>query len=71
MARCVSKQPIEREHGYLYKVGRDGFVWKVPTKVNRRGEKQKIGKEKIERKTGFMYYLDKAGYVVEAKMKGA
>ena len=71
MGRRIGKEKIDREKGYLYYVGKDGFVWKVPTKVNKRGRKGKVGSEKIERKNGFMYYLDKAGYVAEAKMKGA
>jgi hypothetical protein len=71
MGKRIGGEKISREKGYLYYVGKDGYVWKVPTKVNKKGKKAKVGSEKIERKTGFMYYLDKAGYVAEAKMKGA
>lgn len=71
MGKRIGREKIDREKGYLYFVGKDGFVWKVPTKVNKKGKKAKVGAEKYDRKTGFMYYLDKAGYVAEAKMKGA
>ncbi len=69
MGKRVSTVPIEREKGYLYYIAKDGYVWRVPTKVNTYGIKKKVGTEIIERKVGFMYYLDIDGYVCEAKMK--
>ena len=71
MGKRIGKEKIERKKGYLYYLGKDGFVWQVPTKTNKAGKKQKLGSEKIERKAGFMYYVDKAGYVAEAKLKNA
>lgn len=69
MGKKISDEKIKREPGYLYYVGKDGYVWKTPMKVNKKGKKAKVGTEKIVRKSGCMYYLDKQGYVCEAKMK--
>jgi len=69
MGKKISKEQIKRESGYLYYLGKDGFVWQSPMKTNKSGKKQKIGSEKIERQKGFMYYVDGNGYVCEAKMK--
>jgi hypothetical protein len=69
MGTRVGKQQIKREKGYLYYLGKDGFIWKSPMKANPKGKKAKVGTEKINREPGTMYYLDKAGYVAKAKMK--
>ncbi|HLF07164.1 MAG TPA: hypothetical protein VI893_08355 [Thermoplasmata archaeon] len=71
MGKRIGKEKIERKKGFLYFVGKDGYVWQVPTKTNKGGKKQKIGTEKIDRKGGFMYYIDKGGFVAEAKLKNA
>ena len=71
MGKRIGKEKIVREDGYLYYVGKDGFVWKAPMKLNKRGKKGKVGTEKIMKKKGHMYYIDKAGFVCEAKMKNA
>ncbi|MEM3400350.1 MAG: hypothetical protein QXP42_05970 [Candidatus Micrarchaeia archaeon] len=71
MGRRIGKEKIEREEGYLYYVGKDGYVWRAPMKRNKRGTKKRVGNEKIEKKEGFMYYVDKEGYVAEAKLKNA
>ena len=71
MGKRIGTEKITREPGYLYYVGKDGYVWQVPTKLNKSGKKKRIGTEKIERKEGYMYYIDKNGYVAEAKMKNA
>jgi hypothetical protein len=69
MGKRIGKEKIAREPGYLYYIGKDGYAWRTPMKVNKKGTKKKVGSEKIDRKSGFMYYIDKAGYVCEAKMK--
>lgn len=69
MGKRIGKEKIERENGFLYYIGKDGFVWAVPMKINKRGKKHKAGNEKIAKKKGYMYYVDKAGYVCEAEMK--
>lgn len=71
MGKKVGKEKITREDGYLYYIGKDGYVWRAPMKHNKRGKKKKIGMEKIAKKKGFMYYLGKDGYVYEAKLKNS
>lgn len=68
MAKRVGKEKIKREDGYLYYIGKDGYVWRAPMKHNKRGTKKKVGTEKIKKEAGYMYFLDKAGYVSAAKM---
>jgi len=71
MGRRIGSEKISRENGYLYFIGKDGYVWRTPMKANKRGSKKKVGTEKIDKKKGSLYYLDAAGYVCEAKMKNA
>ena len=68
MAERIGNEKLDREDGYLYFLGKDGFVWRTPMKTNPKGRKGKIGSEKIERKEGFLYFIDKGGYVARAKM---
>ncbi|MEM3362442.1 MAG: hypothetical protein QXV64_01680 [Candidatus Anstonellaceae archaeon] len=71
MGKKVGNEKIQREEGYIYYVGKDGYVWASPMKHNKKGKKKKVGTEKIQKKPGFMYYIGKDGYVYEAKMKNA
>ena len=71
MGTRIGKEKISREDGFLYFLGKDGYVWKTPTARNKRGKKGRVGTEKFTREKGTMYYLDKAGYVAKAKMKNA
>ena len=71
MAERIGKEKVERENGYLYYLAKDGYIWKAPTKLNKRGRKAKVGTEKFKRETGYMYFLDKKGFVSRAKMKNA
>lgn len=68
MAERIGSEKLEREDGYLYFLGKDGFVWKTPMKTNTRGRKGKVGSEKVRRETGYLYFIDKSGYVARAKM---
>jgi hypothetical protein len=68
MSERIGSEKLERENGYLYFLGKDGFVWKTPMKTNSRGRKGKVGSEKIKRASGFLYFIDKSGYVARAKM---
>jgi len=68
MAKKIGKEKINREKGYLYYIGKDGYVWRSPMKSNKRGTKKKVGTEKIKREKGYLYFLDKQGYVAMAKM---
>jgi len=71
MGKKVGTEKIKREDGYLYYIGKDGYVWHAPMKHNKKGKKKKVGTEKIAKKSGFMYYLGKDGYVYEAKLKNS
>ena len=64
----ISKERIDREDGYLYYLGKDGFAWRTPMKTNARGRKAKIGSERVKREDGFLYFIDKSGYIARAKM---
>lgn len=68
MAEKIGSESIKREDGYLYFLGKDGFVWKTPMRSNPRGRKAKVGSEKVKREEGFLYFIDKKGYVARAKM---
>ncbi len=68
MAERVGSERLSREDGYLYFLGKDGFVWRTPMKTNRGGRKSKVGSEKVRRETGYLYFIDKGGYVARAKM---
>lgn len=65
----IGKEKISREKGYLYFVGKDGYVWAAPMKSNPSGKKKKVGKEKISKESGYMYFIGKDGYVSKANMK--
>jgi len=67
----IGKEKIDREEGYLYFVGKDGYVWAAPMKHKTGGRKKKVGNERISKERGYMYYLDKGGYVAKARMKNA
>lgn len=71
MGKKVGTEKISREDGYLYYVGKDGYVWAAPMKHNKRGRKKKVGSEKIDKEPGYMYYLGKDGYVYKARLKNA
>jgi hypothetical protein len=44
----VSKERMEREEGYLYNLGSEGYVWQNPMKGNKTGKRKRVGTEKIE-----------------------
>jgi hypothetical protein len=68
MAERVGSEKLRRDDGYLYFLGKDGYVWRTPMRTNKSGRKSKVGSEKIKREKGFLYFLDKGGYVARAKM---
>ena len=68
MKEKVGKEKINRKEGYLYYVGKDGYVWEVPAKYNKEGKKSRVGTEKIEKEEGYLYYVGKDGYVYRSKM---
>jgi hypothetical protein len=68
MAERIGSERLSRDDGYLYFLGKDGYVWRTPMKTNARGRKAKVGSEKIKRDKGYLYFIDKSGYVARAKM---
>ena len=71
MGKKIGSEKIDREDGYLYYLGKDGYVWRTPMKHNKSGKKKKVGNEKIDRESGFMYYVGSDGYVYKTKMKNS
>ncbi|MFP3949832.1 MAG: hypothetical protein ACLFUZ_01930 [Candidatus Micrarchaeia archaeon] len=71
MGRKIGSERIDRQDGYLYYVGKDGYVWRVPMKHNKRGTKKRVGTEKVQKESGFLYYVGSDGFVYKAKMKNA
>jgi len=65
----VSKFKINKEKGFLYFVGKDGFVYKVPLNRSKIADKtpQRVSDEHIEMEKGFVYFIDKQGYVCRAE----
>lgn len=70
MADKVGSEKISTENGYLYYVGKDGYVWASPMKHNKKGKKKKVGSEKIGKEKGYMYFV-RGGYVYKTKMKNS
>lgn len=68
MAERIGREKVSREDGYLYYLGKDGYVWKTPMKTNTRGRKARVTEEKVQREEGYLYFIDKNGYVARAKM---
>jgi len=64
----VSSFKINKEKGFLYFVGRDGFVYKVPLRHSKLENKtpQRVSDEHIEREKGYVYFI-KDGYVYRAE----
>ncbi len=71
MGKKIGSEKIAREDGYLYFVGKDGYVWRVPMKHNKRGSKKRVGTSKIAKEKGYLYYVGDDGFVYQAKMKNA
>ena len=58
----ISKQPIRKEPGYLYYLGKDGYIWASPMKHNKGGKKHRVGIEKLQRPKA-MCWVGKDGYL--------
>lgn len=69
MATKVGNQNIVRKPGYLYYLGKDGYVWASPMRSNKTGKKEKVGTERITREKGYLYYVGTDGGVYRAEMK--
>ncbi|MGO9213510.1 MAG: hypothetical protein ACLP9S_06395 [Syntrophales bacterium] len=44
------EEKIKREKGYLYYIGRDGYIWASPMKHNKTGVKKRVSTKKLEKK---------------------
>ncbi len=64
----MTDENVDREDGYLYYLGKDGFVWRTPMRNNPRGRKGKVGSERVSREDGYLYFIDQKGYVARTKM---
>lgn len=71
MAERLTRRPVAREAGYVYLLGPDGFVWRVPTPSNRGGVRARVGTEPVVREPGWMYFVDRDGFVVRTPRRGA
>jgi calcineurin-like phosphoesterase family protein len=75
----IGKEKIQREKGYLYFIGKDGYVWAAPMKYNTTGKKKKVGtivhrealikKREREREIESLERQGKWGFVAKAKSK--
>lgn len=66
MAERISTEKLEREEGWLYYLGADGYTYRK----NKESEKiEKVGTERISREDGYLYYIDRYGYVARVKMR--
>jgi hypothetical protein len=68
MAERMTRENIDREDGYLYYLGKDGYVWQTPMRNNPRGRKSKVGSDRVRREDGYLYFIDQKGYVARTKM---
>jgi hypothetical protein len=62
MSRRISTQPVRKEKGYLYYLGKDGYIWASPMKHNKSGTKKRVGTEKLARPKG-MCWVGASGYL--------
>jgi hypothetical protein len=58
----VNDEKINRKPGYLYYLGKDGYVWASPMKSTKGGSKYRAGTQHVARKNG-MYWVGKEGYL--------
>ena len=65
----VSSFKINKERGFLYFLGRDGFVYKVPLRHSKLEDKepQRVSNEPIKMEKGFVYFVNKEGFVCRAE----
>ena len=65
----VSSFKIQKERGFLYFLGRDGFVYKVPLNRSKIADKtpQRVSNEPIQREEGYVYFINKEGFICRAE----
>jgi hypothetical protein len=62
MSTKVNNEKIVRKPGYLYYLGKDGYVWASPMKSTKGGSKHRVGTQHVKRENG-MYFVSKEGYL--------
>jgi len=71
MGPKIVKEKIQREKGYLYFIGKDGYIWAAPMKHNKSGKKKKVGtiKHPIIKDPWIIHdQIFHDGFVAKAKM---
>ena len=74
MGTKIGKEKIVREPGYLYFIGKDGYVWAAPMKHNKTGKKKKVGTEKIAKEKGIQgtvyvtFVVDTDGSITDVRV---
>jgi hypothetical protein len=64
-----TKEEFRREKGYLYYIGKDGFVWATPMKHNKSGRKKRVGTVKHPKVKEFKDLITDEGFVSKARRK--
>ncbi len=63
----VSNKKIKIEEGYLYTIGNNGYVYKMPVANNPEGKKYKIEGIKITKNPNYYYSVNEKGYIIREK----
>jgi hypothetical protein len=61
----LTRVPLQRKPGYLYFIGKDGYIWGAPMKHNAGGQRYRANNERVER-SGRFVFINKQG-LVESK----
>ncbi len=71
MAEKVGKEQTKREKGYLYYLGKDGYLWKTPTKPFLSRKYMYPSARTIFSVPTRAFFPDLFSFVSRAKMKNA
>jgi hypothetical protein len=64
MGEIVGNEKVNKEKGYVYYVGKDGYVYASPMKYTKKKEPpKKLTKNPVKREPGYLYFVGKSGYV--------
>lgn len=62
----VGLNRITREDGYVYYLGADGYVWRMPNDLDVGWGRTRVGTESIVPEDGYAYFVDRDGFVARA-----
>lgn len=51
----VGREKINREKGFLYYIGKDGYVWRISAQTQK-GRREKVGKKHLQLEEGYVYF---------------